>query len=69
LHEPAYLPDNDLEKVEIGDQEIRRKLVAGNLGMRTNAIDGHDPERERACEHAKCQNDILQTKRKRKQCS
>lgn len=44
LNEPAYLPDNDLEKVEVGDQEIRRKLIAGNLGMWTNAIDSHDTE-------------------------
>lgn len=60
MYESTDLPDNDLEKVEIGDQEIRCELIAGNRWVWTNAIHGHDPEWERACKQTKCQNDILQ---------
>lgn len=60
MYESTDLPDNDLENVEVGDQEIRRELVASNRWAWTNAIHGHDPERDRACKQTKCQNDILQ---------
>lgn len=65
--ESTDLPNNNLEKVEVGDQEIRRELVTGNNWVWSNAIHGHDAERDRACEQAKCQNDILKEMKKGKQ--